>query len=914
MARAAILTVACQQSEAPKERLSRPVLCRVLSWVLGLFVWWAVLELITLVGQERPAENPYSNLSYHFVLLDRSIPHTPGTYPFQQVVARGRERDLANLVLRPNTHYRLWLAFPQYRWVMHSEFDAGPVGTSTAIHLPDELKGDLPWPVHDVWDDTDGDGLPDDTEFIVGSDMQRADTDGDGIPDGAEIDQGTDPLDGRPAATGVIASASSVGTAVDVCALNDLAITANSDTGIAVFRVTSGTNPLRLAQVDTPGTALAVGCAGARVAVADGPAGLAIIDITDPPTARIVTQLPLAGNAQAVAIAGDTAFVGGTGGDLMAVDLPTGIVLDQANLGGRIEDLFVEGDHLYAYANAKLQILPLNEFPLRVIGSAPSTDGINDAHGRGRMFVGGGTAYLVHRRGYNAFDVTDPTRPLQRLQGVLQQFGWKGMALNGSGLAVVAASPNQAFDGPHNVDLYRLGANNSFGTYLTTFVTPGIARAASIFNGLAYVADGPAGLEVINYLAYDAQGKPPTIQLATSIPNQAGVARIEEGKPVRLTADVTDDVQVRNVEFYVDGERVVADGNFPFEHRFTAPARTDGKTNFVVKARALDTGGNAAWSQELSVELTHDVTPPTVRRAQPADSSLGPPTDTVFVFFNEPVSPAKLTGAIKLTYAGADNRFDTGDDVVLSGGVLGHRETLNAAVLQFPTPLAYGLYRGEVTAPLSDLAGNVIAGAFRWNFAVLAGGSLGDDDADGLSNADELQHGTNPLLRDTDGDGWDDGVELVDDFDPLSRESAPRNFIAARSLVELVIGPVESPMWVARPAVEVSPPGSGADAILVMARPPVEMVPTGAGGEAALVLARPPIEISRPASAGGDGPVTVAQPPVLVERTAGAAGFLERSRAQIGVPRNGSYQLLIPGRTVSQPNNSTSVSRKDSTQ
>ena len=29
-----------------------------------------------------------------------------------------------------------------------------------------------------------------------------------------------------------------------------------------------------------------------------------------------------------------------------------------------------------------------------------------------------------------------------------------------------------------------------------------------------------------------------------------------------------DDVQVRNVEFYIDGERVATDGNFPFDTVF----------------------------------------------------------------------------------------------------------------------------------------------------------------------------------------------------------------------------------------------------------------------------------------------------------------------------------------------------------
>src|SRR5262249_43457067 len=50
--------------------------------------------------------------------------------------------------------------------------------------------------------DTDGDGLPDDAEFAIGTASKKADTDGDGIPDFTEIQQGLDPLDNRGFPTG----------------------------------------------------------------------------------------------------------------------------------------------------------------------------------------------------------------------------------------------------------------------------------------------------------------------------------------------------------------------------------------------------------------------------------------------------------------------------------------------------------------------------------------------------------------------------------------------------------------------------------------------------------------------------------------------------------------------------------------
>ena len=59
--------------------------------------------------------------------------------------------------------------------------------------------------------DTDGDGLDDTAEMIVGTNSAEADSDKDGISDGAEVDQGTNPLDGIQVTTGVIATVKTPG-------------------------------------------------------------------------------------------------------------------------------------------------------------------------------------------------------------------------------------------------------------------------------------------------------------------------------------------------------------------------------------------------------------------------------------------------------------------------------------------------------------------------------------------------------------------------------------------------------------------------------------------------------------------------------------------------------------------------------
>ena len=47
-----------------------------------------------------------------------------------------------------------------------------------------------------------------------------------------------------------------------------------------------------------------------------------------------------------------------------------------------------------------------------------------------------------------------------------------------------------------------------------------------------------------------------------------------------------------------------------------------------------------------------------------------------------------------------------------------------------------------------------------------------DDDNDGLSDADEITTGTDPLKADTDGDGINDGDEIAQGRDPSVNEAA----------------------------------------------------------------------------------------------------------------------------------------------
>lgn len=704
-----------------------------------------------------------------------------------EVVARGimYQDGIESIILSPKTRYFMWAVYGDNLRVGYTEFETPRSGERFSIPRIG---------FSDFIDDTDDDddALGELAEFIIGTNWNNPDTDGDGVNDGAEVLQGLNPLDGLIAATGVVGSAPTPGSAEDICASNNIVAVACGLTGVAVFNVEASDAPTRIAQVDTPGFAGALDCYGTLLAVADGSAGLAVIDISDPAGARIKLTVPLPADAVCVSTLGNFSFVGLSNGMVVSVDMFTGELLEQkTNLTGfgKVQDVGVIEHYLYVLQVGRLSVYEILDGELEFVTGISSPGGIGAGSRRLRMFLGEDFALSTFVSGFNVFDLRDLEAPVRVEDFSNTQRGWKQIVSNGDGIGIAAVSANSTNDGSHNISYFDI-SDPVNAVFVSEYVTPGLAAAVTLYNGLAYVADSLGGLQVINYLSFDNKGIPPNIAMFVDAPDN----EIEEGKVAVVKIDTSDDVQVRNVTFFIDGLPVYTDGNYPYSFNMIAPLIADSPSRvFSIHAQAVDTGGNITETAPLLLTLIPDATPPRVRGFSPKSGSFVGKMQTVSAAFNELMGPSTLRSqSLRLFEAGLDGVMGSADDIRVSVQIT-YEEATMRVVLDPGSQLTPGLYQAIVQAPAADLAGNLIERRYTSTFRVFdfvdsdrdgvpddVEGDLGldpnnpdsdgdnipdgleDPDGDGLPIAGEIFLGTDPTLKDSDGDGINDGAEDTD--------------------------------------------------------------------------------------------------------------------------------------------------------
>ena len=574
-------------------------------------------------------------------------------------------------------------------------------------------------------EDTDGDGLSDEAELVIGTSITKPDTDEDGINDFTEFTtDGMNPLDNRGFPTGIIARTPLVGQTNEVVVgtvpgLGLTAFLATGSHGLAIVDVDEFSNPIVLGQLDLEGdcTDVAYDDILDLAVVSGNSGGVHLVDVSDPMLPGLVQTIEV--DSAQVEIANGIAYLA-SGGFLYSFDLFNPERSRSVSISsGAIAGLTRQGDMLYAMDGLnELHAIQVDDIQLSVIGS------VQLDQGGGRVFVADGIVYAgarpsFGRGGYLTIDVSDPVN-MALISGSSVESpnidAGRYLVENGSGTGLLI--------GQNVLDLMKTSDPGDTGNFLNRINLPAAPESVTIGSGIAFVADGAAGLLTVNYIGFDTGGIAPTAFMDLgSLDINSGKSGIQvlEGSTVSIPVGVTDDVQVRNVELLLDGEVVASDVSFPWELDLSIPVIEADVSEVTVQVRALDTGGNAGLTTEFVLELVPDTTAPIPTFSVPVGGDeFGQNFNTLQFGFSEPMDINTLTSEnFQLT-----NTRNPGSSIPLDVMIL--RPPYSTVLLRYPT-LKPGDYEMTLKASsITDAAGNplgltdqVIAFSINSNYTFL---------------------------------------------------------------------------------------------------------------------------------------------------------------------------------------------------
>ena len=578
--------------------------------------------------------------------------------------------------------------------------------------------------------DSDGDRLPDDAEDIVGTNAFKRDTNENGVDDFTELQLGLNPLGNFALPTGIFSSASLNGTSQAVAVASSIqdatrlaAYVATGAYGLGIVDVSNFSKPAVLSQLDLPGsnTDVEIDAVRGLAVIAANEAGLHIVDVSNPNAPSLVQTITFDGSATHVALRDGNAFVA-IGRNVAVVDIATGEVLQTLDLGALggalLTDLVFDRSTLFTMDSAHtLRAISGSGDLLALRGS------ITLSNGGGKLFVGGGVAYVgiqdTFSQGYLTVDVgsLDNLVLLSGVDGA--NIAGQSLAANGSGLLISTGSlAGLGFA----LDVSSTSDPTNTGAFLTRINLPAAPMDLALANGLAFVADGSAGLQIVNYRSFDTGGVAPTVTIALDAvdvdPVTPGV-QVLEGRVFHVVPTITDDVQVRNTELLVNGQVVANDAAFPFELSGQAPTIGTGGTTMTLQVRATDTGGNSTLSAPIVVGVVPDTFAPQVSNISVTEGARLFFVRSITVTFDEPLDLSRLDVAgVSLVKKGADGLAGTADDTVVPVTL----DTRSFGQVVSVRPAAYllpGDYQLLIDPSMvSDRAGNVLSDAIVRNFTI----------------------------------------------------------------------------------------------------------------------------------------------------------------------------------------------------
>jgi hypothetical protein len=264
---------------------------------------------------------------------------------------------------------------------------------------------------------------------------------------------------------------------------------------LTIADVSDPLNPVILCNYETPGEPYSSVVEDSTAYIADQEAGILVLDIADPQNPMLIGTYDTPGVAQYLKVINNVAYVADTSSGLQIIDIadpqnPALLVHD--NTGVIAQCVVDENNIAYVAGNAGLDILDVSD-PLNpiLLGSC-GVDGYECS-----MTIEDDFAYVSgvgqENGALTIIDISD----LQNPTPIGYYSGWITSSTVAEGIAYLISH----YNGPKNpatwVDIVDVSAPEN-PAHIVSFNTPGESISLTIVDGIAYVADGSAGLTSVD--------------------------------------------------------------------------------------------------------------------------------------------------------------------------------------------------------------------------------------------------------------------------------------------------------------------------------------------------------------------------------------------------------------------------------
>ena len=262
--------------------------------------------------------------------------------------------------------------------------------------------------------------------------------------------------------------------------------------GLEIWGVSNPVSPLKLGFCDTPYYANNVHVSGSYAYVADQDSGLRIIDVSDSSNPTEISACNFQDKAWGVSVFGFYAYIAAWFSGLFVVDISNPY---DPNIISNLPttqalNVYVSGDYAYLADWFSVRVFdisePLNTYEIGYLGLIYAQS----------IYAHDSTAFVVKRIGGNSFyvlDVSDPSNPTEIGRCDAPGSDWDVCGTDNS--AFVATYDNYGRRG----GLICINVSNPSNPQLVgKYYSPGHAGDVFISDSYCYVADGTAGLRILD--------------------------------------------------------------------------------------------------------------------------------------------------------------------------------------------------------------------------------------------------------------------------------------------------------------------------------------------------------------------------------------------------------------------------------